>query len=206
MRTPTLLPNYSVAAAGSVICTLWIVCRLSGFGRCAGLVRDVRREPSSTDDLTGLEALVYWTHLCDRVRSRIGYLCRMNTCLVDSDVSLNPLGLLWINIHLCQADSERGIEYQLITYTRVVSHLARSDTPNITWVVPGLQWHLNIVVTPWVHPPTNRKAPHAWTVVSWAPQVLSACAPGVEKVAVSSKLWLPKIRKNHRFMRMRTRT
>ena len=28
---------------------------------------DARRDPSSTDDLAGLEALAYWTHLCDRV-------------------------------------------------------------------------------------------------------------------------------------------
>ena len=27
-------------------------------------------------------------------RLTLGYLCRMNTCLVDSDVPLNPLGLL----------------------------------------------------------------------------------------------------------------
>ena len=27
-------------------------------------------------------------------RLTLGYLCRMNTCLVESDVSLNPLGLL----------------------------------------------------------------------------------------------------------------
>ena len=31
---------------------------------------DVRRDPSSTDDLAGLEALAYWTHLCDRVRRK----------------------------------------------------------------------------------------------------------------------------------------
>ena len=58
--------------------------------------RDVRRDPSSTDDLAGLEALAYWKHLCSRVRRKTdaGYLCRINTGLVDSDVSLNPLGLL----------------------------------------------------------------------------------------------------------------
>ena len=56
--------------------------------------RDVKRDPLSTDDLVGLEALDYWTHLCARVRRKTdaGYLCRINTCLVDSDVSLNPLG------------------------------------------------------------------------------------------------------------------
>ena len=57
---------------------------------------DARRDPSSTDDLAGLEALAYWTHLCARVRrmTDADYLCQINTCLVDSDVSLNPLGLL----------------------------------------------------------------------------------------------------------------
>ena len=69
----------------------------------------------------------------------------------------------------------------LFEFTRVVSNLARNYTPNITWVEPGSQWHPNIVVTPWVHPPTERKALHACPVVhrSWAPQVLSACAPSV---------------------------
>ena len=38
----------------------------SGFGRCAGLVCDARQDPSSTDDLAGLEALDYSTHMCDR--------------------------------------------------------------------------------------------------------------------------------------------
>ena len=46
----------------------------------------------------------------------------------------------------------------MINNTRVASHLAHSDTPNITWVVsrvsrsdtPTLFWR----------PPTNRKAPH----------------------------------------------
>ena len=28
---------------------------------------DARRDPSSTDDLAGLEALFYWKHLCNRV-------------------------------------------------------------------------------------------------------------------------------------------
>lgn len=59
---------------------------------------------SSTDDddLAGLEALAYWTHLCARVRrmTDADYLCQINTCLVDSDVSLNPLGLLLINTHV----------------------------------------------------------------------------------------------------------
>ena len=67
------MPNCSVAAAGSV--KLYTLDRVSfvlwsGFGRCAGLVRDMRRDPSSTDDLAGLEALDYWTHLCDRVRRK----------------------------------------------------------------------------------------------------------------------------------------
>ena len=55
--------------------------------------RDVRRDPSSTDDLAGLDAL---GHLCDHLEGRLtlSYLCQMNTCLVDSVVSLNPLGLL----------------------------------------------------------------------------------------------------------------
>ena len=35
-----------------------------------GLVRDARRDPSSNDDLAGLEALDYWTHLCDRARRK----------------------------------------------------------------------------------------------------------------------------------------
>ena len=47
--------------------------------------------------------------------------------------------------------------HRRIAATRVVSHLARSDTPNITWVVsrlarsdtPNITW----VVTPWVDSP-----------------------------------------------------
>ena len=35
-----------------------------------GLVRDARRDPSSNDDVTGLEALDYWTHLCDCARRK----------------------------------------------------------------------------------------------------------------------------------------
>ena len=80
-----LLPNCSViAAAGSVNCTHWIVCRLYrahcvqgtaeavvGFRTlCGGLVRDARRDPSSNDDVAGLEALDYWTHLCDCARRK----------------------------------------------------------------------------------------------------------------------------------------
>ena len=38
VRTRTLLPNCSVAAAGSVICKHWIVCRLS-CGRGSDAVR-----------------------------------------------------------------------------------------------------------------------------------------------------------------------
>ena len=35
-----------------------------------GLVRDARRDPSSNDDVAGLEALDYWTHLCDCARRK----------------------------------------------------------------------------------------------------------------------------------------
>ena len=78
------------ATAGSVNCTHWIVCRLSrahcvqpgtaeavvgfrmlcGGGGARGLVRDARRDPSSNDDVAGLEALDYWTHLCDCARRK----------------------------------------------------------------------------------------------------------------------------------------
>ena len=34
------------------------------------LVRDARRDPSSNDDVAGLEALDYWTHLCDCARRK----------------------------------------------------------------------------------------------------------------------------------------
>ena len=81
-----LLPNCVTAAAGSVNYTHWIVSRLYsahciqgtaeavvGFrtlcGRRGGLVRDARR-PSSNDDVAGLEALDYWTHLCDCARRK----------------------------------------------------------------------------------------------------------------------------------------
>ena len=54
--------------------------------------------PSSTDDLAGLEALM---DSINRVRSKTdATLCRMNICLVDSVVPLNPLGLLGIHIYL----------------------------------------------------------------------------------------------------------
>ena len=35
-----------------------------------GLVRDARRDPSSNDDVAGLEALDYWIHLCDCARRK----------------------------------------------------------------------------------------------------------------------------------------
>ena len=62
----------------SVICTGRLAYRTQlrlwlGFGRCAGargLVRDTRRDPSSNDDVAGLEALGYWTHLCDCARRK----------------------------------------------------------------------------------------------------------------------------------------
>ena len=38
--------------------------------RDGGLVRDARRDPSSNDDVAGLEALDYWTHLCDCARRK----------------------------------------------------------------------------------------------------------------------------------------
>ena len=49
-------------------------------------------------------------------RLTLGYLCRMNTCLVDSDVSLNPLGLLCINIHTTITETRTNIEYFLLKY------------------------------------------------------------------------------------------
>ena len=45
----------------------------SGFGRCAGLVRDARRDAAQTepfDDLAGLKALDYLTRMCDRARRK----------------------------------------------------------------------------------------------------------------------------------------
>ena len=58
--------------------------------------RDARRDPSSNDDVAGLEALDYWTHLCDCARRKADdrLFVSNDTCLFDSDVSLNPLGLL----------------------------------------------------------------------------------------------------------------
>ena len=51
----------------------------------------------------------------------------------------------------------------IIMSTRVVSHLARSDTPNITWVVWRLARndtpHITWIVTPWVQSPI-RPHPH----------------------------------------------
>ena len=35
-----------------------------------GLVGDARRDPSSNDDVAGLEVLDYWTHLCDCARRK----------------------------------------------------------------------------------------------------------------------------------------
>ena len=55
--------------------------------------RDVRQDPSSTDDLAGLEALLDNYVVVLEGRLTLGYLCRMIICLVDSSVSLNPLGL-----------------------------------------------------------------------------------------------------------------
>ena len=56
--------------------------------------RNVRRDPSSTVDLAGLEALSDTCVIVLVETLTLNYLCRMNTCLVDSAVSLNPLGLL----------------------------------------------------------------------------------------------------------------
>ena len=64
------------------------------------------------------------------------------------------------------------------------SHLARSDTS------PTL-----LVVTPWVQSPIRPAASvHCMHIDIF------------NKVAVAYKLCMPKIRKNHRFMRMRTQT
>ena len=52
----------------------------------------MRRDPSSTDDLAGLEALLDTCVIVLEGRLMLSYLCRMN--IVDSVVSLNPLGLL----------------------------------------------------------------------------------------------------------------
>ena len=83
----------SVAAAGSVICTHWIVCRLScgrGSDAVRGMFVDCGRAtwcvsgPFVDQDggLAGLEALVYWTHLCYRVsRNTDTRLCVSNEYL-----------------------------------------------------------------------------------------------------------------------------
>ena len=56
--------------------------------------RDARRDPSSTDDLASLETLLDTYVIVLEGILTLSYMCRMNTCLVDSVVSLNPLGLL----------------------------------------------------------------------------------------------------------------
>ena len=74
------------------------------YGACSYIIvdvpRNVRRDPLSTDDLAGLEALLDTCVIVLVGTLTLSYLCRVNTCLVDTAVSLNPLGLLWINIHI----------------------------------------------------------------------------------------------------------
>ena len=102
-----LLPNRGVAAAGSVSCTQWIVCRLS-CGRISDDVLSVCDACSLTvpwmchvmRDGTLRRPMIWlaWRHstighTCVIVlegRLAHGYLCRMNTCLAESDAPLNP--------------------------------------------------------------------------------------------------------------------
>ena len=95
--------NCSVAAA-AVVCTHWTVCSFSCCCRGSGAVRDVfkllfgRRLWTCNVMPLMRDALFCWTHLCNRVYNEtdarlFDNLCRM-TCLVDSDVSLSPLGLI----------------------------------------------------------------------------------------------------------------
>ena len=74
--------------------------------------------------------------------------------------------------------------------TRVVSHLARSDTPDITWVVSRLACSdtPNIVVMPWVQSPIRPSCisePHFYCMHIHI----------FNKVAVALKVWMPKLRK-----------
>ena len=56
------LPNSSVAAASSVHTGPCVVCPVVGVRTlCRCVPSDARRDPSSTDDLAGLEALA-WRH------------------------------------------------------------------------------------------------------------------------------------------------
>ena len=78
----------------------------------------------------------------------------------------------------------------IIVSTRVASHLARSDTPSITCIVARL---------------SRSDTP----TLFWCPRPIARLhARRMHlKHAVTLKIWIQKIRKkNHRFMRMRTRT
>ena len=69
------------------------LCRACSYN-IVDVPRNVRRDPSSTDDLAGLEALLDTCVIVLEGRLTLSYLCRMNTRLVDYAVSLKPLGLL----------------------------------------------------------------------------------------------------------------
>ena len=79
------------------------------------------------------------------------------------------IGILRRHLYYCSADVKKQlfIAFFSIIYTRVVSHLARGDTRNITWVVsrldrsdaPNITW----VVSPWVQStilPHNQRPLH----------------------------------------------
>ena len=135
-----LLPNCSViAAAGSVNCTHWIVCRLYrshcvqgtaeavvGFRTlCGGIVRDARRDPSSNDDVAGLEALDYWTHLCDCARRKTDvrlfvsneYLSFRFGCIIE------PTGFI-MNKHKHTLTRDTFRQYTLLCKTKYIVCIA----------------------------------------------------------------------------------
>ena len=97
VRAEAMLPNCSVAAVGSVIIMHTLAVRVRTLcGACSHIIvdvpRNVRRDPSSTDDPAGMEALLDTCVIVLVETLTLSYLCRLNTCLVDSAVSLNRLG------------------------------------------------------------------------------------------------------------------
>ena len=95
------------------------------------LVRDARRDPSSTDDLAGLEALIYWTHMCDRVRRKTAARLFVSNeySRVDSDVSLNPLGFVPDSIFLSvgRTRDQRRIHLHVISRLFSACSIVRAE-------------------------------------------------------------------------------
>ena len=109
--------------------------------RARRLVRDARRGPSSNDDVAGLEALDYWTHLCDCARRKTDVrLFVSNECLYFRfGCIIEPTGFI-MNKHT-YVESNRQVankpflilSYIILSYTLHSEPTRVSPSPWRSW-------------------------------------------------------------------------